>query len=145
MGVCYELVVVADSDVDCLTEDDFYTLDLPWEDTGGLTLELLGELLEVLSEQPLSKGLDEVFPLVSADDIDGGPWAYKIPDEMVALLEDVQDEEADEIAESWIPDPEPMSYPRTVPYLAKEWLESLRLLSKQATSNKKSMFLRITL
>lgn len=148
MGVCYELVVIADSEVDRLTEDDFYTLDLPWEDTGGLTLELLAELLSILSEKPVVLDLETEFPLVSADDIDSGAWAYRISSEFVRLLADVEDDESDEIAHDWIPYEEPnlYTYPRPETYdFGKEYLDCLRRLSKEALRERKSLFLRICL
>lgn len=148
MGVCHELVVIADSEVNRLTEDDFYTLDLPWEDNRGLTLELIAELLSILSDEPVVQDLDAEFPLVSADDIDNGPWAYRISNEFVRLLADVEDDEADEIAHVWIPyeEPSPYTYPRPETCdFGKEYLDNLRRLAKHAISEKQSLFLRITL
>ncbi len=148
MGVGYELVVIADSEVDRLTDDDFYTLDLPWEDNRGLTLELLAELLSILSEKPVVQDLDKEFPLVSADDIDNGPWAYRISNEFVKLLAEIDDDEFDEIAHDWIPYEEPNLYtyprPETCDF-GKEYLDNLRRLSNTALAEQKSLFLRITL
>jgi hypothetical protein len=145
VGVITDVVVAKTSDAAKACED-VNSDEFVWKEMRGLSVDSLIWLYSLISKTRVTKRLYKDYPELYCGETGEGPWATKISDDLVKLLSKLTDRSIPELAEKWIEtasewnDPRPPSVER-----AKEALETLRSLSKEAIRRKKSLLLRVCL
>lgn len=144
MGVISDFVIARHDEVNKLVQD-INSDDFVFKEVRGVQLGELVALFSILEGSSVSEDMYELFPLVSAKDEDDGPWAYAIPDALVSLLSQIQDEQISEIAKAWRSNEAAALIDRTPFEVLEGYLKSLKSLSLSAVEERKCLYCRVCL